>query len=488
MPHDPRDRDSPRIPPDERASGRSGLRDPGSPVAGVVSWLAVAGMVGLILLSHTMVGASEQKQTEPSPTAGILQLFARYAAAATELAPGAQSAQVRDELLDTIESTVATPDDALRATLAAHGMGATERAAKILDRVTDPTGEGITPLPGDVPEQRPAYIAEDAARVRTVLESGAEALDPADWAVLSDHHGWFAYYGRTAGMPPTASDRQAALRPADRTLFAIVALAFTGGTGLLGGVVLLIVLLIRLGNGRVRTRYTPPAPGGSVYLETLAIFLAAFVGLGLIGDALRTATNTDPTEALMWLLPLVLLWPMVRGARRVETKYALGWHRGEGFLKEIGAGLVGYLAGLPVVALGFLLTLLLAFLMAAVSGAQGPPPSHPVVQQAGGGGVWSVLSLYLLASVWAPIVEESVFRGALFHHLRGRLGALASAAIVGFLFAIIHPQGILLVPPLMALGFVFCMIREWRGSLIGSMAAHALHNAVLITVLIVAMS
>ena len=91
------------------------------------------------------------------------------------------------------------------------------------------------------------------------------------------------------------------------------------------------------------------------------------------------------------------------------------------------------------------------------------------------------------ASVWAPLTEESMFRGALFHHMRGKLGALLSALGVGFIFAIIHPQGILLVPPLMALGLVFSLIREWRGSLIGPMFAHALHNAVLVTVLIVAM-
>jgi membrane protease YdiL (CAAX protease family) len=59
---------------------------------------------------------------------------------------------------------------------------------------------------------------------------------------------------------------------------------------------------------------------------------------------------------------------------------------------------------------------------------------------------------------------------------------------VGLVFAVIHPQGIALVPPLMTLGAVFAMIREWRGSLIGPVAAHAIHNGFLMTMLAVLLS
>jgi membrane protease YdiL (CAAX protease family) len=39
----------------------------------------------------------------------------------------------------------------------------------------------------------------------------------------------------------------------------------------------------------------------------------------------------------------------------------------------------------------------------------------------------------------------------------------------------------------MALGFGFALLREWRGSLIAPMTAHALNNGIVMTFLIVAL-
>jgi membrane protease YdiL (CAAX protease family) len=54
-----------------------------------------------------------------------------------------------------------------------------------------------------------------------------------------------------------------------------------------------------------------------------------------------------------------------------------------------------------------------------------------------------------------------------------------------FVFAVIHPQGILGVPMLMTLALGFTVARELRGSLVGAMAAHGLNNGL---VTIVALS
>jgi hypothetical protein len=89
--------------------------------------------------------------------------------------------------------------------------------------------------------------------------------------------------------------------------------------------------------------------------------------------------------------------------------------------------------------------------------------------------------IYFLACVWAPVFEESMFRGALFNHLRARHGWWVSASIVGLLFAAIHPQGWTTIPILGGIGMVLCALREWRSSLIASMAAHALSNGTVIT-------
>ena len=59
------------------------------------------------------------------------------------------------------------------------------------------------------------------------------------------------------------------------------------------------------------------------------------------------------------------------------------------------------------------------------------------------------------AAVAAPIVEETMFRGVLYRHLRsatGHLGTglsiLVSGTLNGFLFAAIHPQGWVAIPAL----------------------------------------
>jgi membrane protease YdiL (CAAX protease family) len=95
----------------------------------------------------------------------------------------------------------------------------------------------------------------------------------------------------------------------------------------------------------------------------------------------------------------------------------------------------------------------------------------------------------ILASLGAPLIEETMFRGVLYRHLReasGRIARnasiLASATLASFVFAVVHPQGWMLIPALMALAFVFSLVREWRGTLIPSMVAHGVHNGVLVLI------
>ena len=78
-----------------------------------------------------------------------------------------------------------------------------------------------------------------------------------------------------------------------------------------------------------------------------------------------------------------------------------------------------------------------------------------------------------------------MFRGLLYRYLRERSrhrglipSAVLSALFSSFLFAAIHPQGLAVVPVLMGLACGFCLAREWRGSLLSSMAAHGLNNYV----------
>ena len=95
------------------------------------------------------------------------------------------------------------------------------------------------------------------------------------------------------------------------------------------------------------------------------------------------------------------------------------------------------------------------------------------------------IAILFLATVLAPLFEETMFRGFFYRVLRRRQAFLVSGLVSGFLFAMVHPQGWIAIPALASIGFGLAGIREWRDSLIASMTAHALNNGLVISLLFV---
>jgi len=227
----------------------------------------------------------------------------------------------------------------------------------------------------------------------------------------------------------------------------------------------------------IRMNYVSDPDAPPVFLEAFAIYLGGFLAMGVAVELLIPKAGLG-LKVFALVIPLVaaIFWPRFRGMSWADVRKALGWHRGKGFAIEFICGVAGYLAGLPILAFAMIVTIFLTKL-------GGKVPSHPIVNEVSAG-FWSALKLYLLASVWAPITEELLFRGAFFHHLRRRHGWFISSAIVSFIFAAIHPQGYLGIPMLMTIAFLLAALREWRGSLIAPIVGHALNNFVATTVLI----
>jgi membrane protease YdiL (CAAX protease family) len=82
----------------------------------------------------------------------------------------------------------------------------------------------------------------------------------------------------------------------------------------------------------------------------------------------------------------------------------------------------------------------------------------------------------------APFAEEFFFRGFFYGALRTRFSVLVAAAIDGALFGLIHfeggTDGLLIVPPLAFLGFVFCLVYERTRTLYATIALHSANNAI----------
>lgn len=319
----------------------------------------------------------------------------------------------------------------------------------------------------------------DLAALRTIYTKGPGALSPQQRTELIKHEGWFGRLALSYGLPDSDPLRAQVLRASKKA--AIAGFSFEGLTvfSILAGLALLITAIVRLAGGRLHLCYGRAPWHTTVYLESFALYLAGYFAIGYFAKAI-----THGSLILAYLLELVwvifaMLWPRLRGMTWQGLRGALGWYWGQGFAKEAFAGILGYLAGLPIVMISAMFAYLLSSRTHTIA-------THPLVLS-NTHGVWRIISLYLLASVFAPLVEETMFRGALFNHLRQRHGWFLSALISSFIFAAVHPQGWTAIPVLGAIGFVLASIREWRGTFIASATAHALNNGVVTTFVILAL-
>lgn len=351
------------------------------------------------------------------------------------------------------------------------------------DETTEPTAEAIDE-DRETREDEDDLILLEIDALRTIYALGPDALSGDQAQQLRDRYGYIGQVALTHGLPQTDETRD---RLTNR--FAPLAVLFlcvlcVVVIGPLLGLVLLILGIVQYAGGRLRMRARVPRPGGSVYLETYAVFVLGFCVMAV--STFLIAHSSYPELAsfsiiAQWLLLLTVFWALVRGTRFDDWKLATGWNTGEGVLKEIGCGIICYLAALPLYILGVIVTVVLMFIQQLFQsgGPGGGEPagvSNPVFEIIAHADLFIIIFLFLLATTWAPIVEESIFRGALHRFFRARLHWIPVAIITAILFAYMHDYGPLMVAPLIALGFMFSFMREWRGSLIAPVTAHFLHN------------
>ncbi len=320
-----------------------------------------------------------------------------------------------------------------------------------------------------------AGLLEDVTTVENMKTTGGRVKDEA-WKKLRQRHGWIADLAR--GQTADDNARQAVAQQGMKTAVVLIGVSMFGMLAAVGGLVVLILGIVRWRSGKLSlTLALRSRAEGGVLLEGFAIFLALFL---LLPWLLRLLSVPLPGWAgygpALIALIIGMTWPLVRGMQRAPWREALGLHRGQGLWREMGVGVLGWLASVPLLVLGMIAA---SWIMKLT----GEFPSHPIVDVFASNG-WAKFGAILLAVVWAPISEEIMFRGLLFPGLSARLRCLLGAVLGAFVFAVIHPQGWAGVPAIMVLACTFSFLRLWRQSLIAPMTAHALNNGIMCVVML----
>ncbi len=502
--------------------------DPGTPASRKVALLLAIVLATVAIVWQNMgqerqqrlIGAPPtqaevaQAAGEPAPGSGTTDLMARAFLRVRGIMtdqPG-QAGQTTG-VMGNVEATVAGDADRVRATIVAAEYLGTDAA---LERVRAHRADLAEPLAADgvdTPAERAAagaateaadevaranraLIAAELDALETIYTEGPDALDDAARTQLAARYGTLGEFALSHGRPEPERDAIVG-GPLPLLLFGAGA-AGLFLTALLIGLGLLAWGLVWFLDPRRRMLGTKPEPGGSVMLETYAVFVGGFALLA-IGTAVAEARMTGPPPAwfallqlaAQWSLMLAVLWPLVRGMHPAKWRQALGLHAGEGVGREVVCGVLAYLAFIPVYVVGVVLTMVLLILWQALRTRLGvpgepAPPNNPIVEIVGQADVVTLILIFTLATVWAPITEELVFRGALFRHFRARVHWSVAALGSAVLFAYLHSYGPLMVAPLIVLGFAFAFMREWRGSIIAPMTAHFLHNFTMLVIMVTA--
>jgi hypothetical protein len=301
----------------------------------LLAWLVIAGCVTFILYRNAhsvrlqadavMVNAMQLKHTA--------QLLIR---------DKARAARPNDALFNSMEKHAKTPVDRLH-------------IAIITAEIRTTPADALAQL--DTLEQAAAdpELAADIAALRIIYTKGPAALTAAAQARLIERHDYFARVALAYGVPADLEPRKSIEASARRA--AIIAGVIVLGLLLLLAVSLVVFVqaVVFVVKGKIRPAYLPDALANTAFLEGFALYLALYIGFGLLARLTGTASMVWYLPALL-IIPLVMLWLAWRGVGSGERRQALGWHCGRGWQREIGAGLVGFIAGVPLEALGIFIS------------------------------------------------------------------------------------------------------------------------------------
>jgi len=126
---------------------------------------------------------------------------------------------------------------------------------------------------------------------------------------------------------------------------------------------------------------------------------------------------------------------------------------------------------LPVIAL-------LKVLTDPLLGTEEADPYGPLIEAVAPSDPLLIVAIVAFGGLVIPFSEEFLFRGFAYGWLRARVGRVVAIGISAILFSLVHLQAAVLVP-ILFLGVLLAVLREWTGSVWASVYLHALHNSMM---------
>lgn len=349
-------------------------------------------------------------------------------------------------------------------------------------------------------------LASEAVMWRNIYSS-TDSLAPAQVAayesrIRSLKLGWYEHlaladlYGRARLWDRAAQEREKAEQAAVRTVVAFIGVValiiILGCTGTILMVLYVIAKRSRRSSAQDADSGQPPHVRSFVagyLLEAFVVYLALVIGTQIAAAAVLVTGKPVNSNGAEGEIILTVIVYVLSG---VLSLFYLGWRlRRAGWswasvgltsrnpVGDIGWGIAGYAAALPLV--------LIAGLISRALSRYIETPSNPVVPMFVESNTALERALLLvLVAVVAPFFEELFFRGVLFHSFRAAWGVVMGILSSAVVFGLVHPLPLDFLP-IFALGSVFATLVYERGSLLPSMIAHGLNNTAAFAVLLILM-
>jgi len=335
------------------------VKDNGGTGSAKVWWLLIVVSVVLIVTSPWQAWIPEDvAEDDERITLAVLELQGRFLIGMAQVQPKELEEQLVELEGMANSDRTAMAVAAIRFFIDPEGSGK-GRAKAVVKRQIE---EGVLALEGEQGNGHQMLQAVSRAM------DDPDQLDEEDRAQIQEGNGWFGKILLLAdqgdgepGASEAAKVRQRSFLLVVSTGLMVVALT---GVGVLG-VALLSIALIMMGNGKLHLAGIAHGVPTQPYLGAFALYLALMV----LADFLSVTVH--PMIAIIGMfgsVGIAFLWPRIQGLGWREMLRGFGWRRGKGVVREMGAGVVGYVAMIPVFALGIGITLVLALVANLVSG------------------------------------------------------------------------------------------------------------------------